>query len=62
MQLLKLTTELSSEIERLTSDNTTLRRRLVIDSAERHSDATKSVAELYSDILTLREDADGAFR
>lgn len=62
LQLLKLTTELSTEIERLTADNTSLRRRLVIDSAERDVDSTKSVAELYSDILALREDADGAFR
>jgi hypothetical protein len=62
-ELLALTTELQAEIDRLAHDNTALRRRLVLDTVPGGDPSrVKSVAELYSDILTLRADADAAFK
>lgn len=62
-ELLALTTEMQAEIDRLAHDNTALRRRLVLDAVPGGDPSrAKSAAELYSDILSLRADADAAFR
>lgn len=62
-ELLELQSLLQAEIDALTEDNKALRRRLVFDSAENPGAASqRSAAEMYADILNMRETADGAFK
>lgn len=60
-ELVELQEQLQAEIDALNEDNKSLRRRLVLDTAGNPDTKKKTAAEMYADILAMRESADAAF-
>eukprot|EP00040_Diaphanoeca_grandis_P023940 m.130923 g.130923 ORF g.130923 m.130923 type:complete len:950 (+) comp29511_c0_seq2:200-3049(+) len=60
-ELKKLSKALETEIDSLKTENTALRRRMILESGSTTDMRHKTAAEMYADIIHYRQSADSAF-